>query len=194
MIIGVLGGFGTCATLHFFKQYISVFPAEKEWERPRIIIDNNCTIPSRVRGILYGENIDVIVESMINSIKYLISAGATKIIIACNTAHFYLDKIYNILPESRNYVVNIIDNLVAHLSLTKVNRVYLMATEGTILSNIYQTKLNDRNIECLSPSIEEFPIIRNFIEAVKKNNCYRETISKFIDFVYNKSLIGGGGN
>ena len=37
--IGVLGGMGTYATIHLFKQYAEVFPAEKEWERPRIIID-----------------------------------------------------------------------------------------------------------------------------------------------------------
>lgn len=42
LVIGVLGGMGTYATINLFKQYAEVFPAEKEWERPRIIIDNRC--------------------------------------------------------------------------------------------------------------------------------------------------------
>ena len=46
MVIGVLGGMGTYATVHMFKQYADIFAAEKEWDRPRIIIDNRCTMPS----------------------------------------------------------------------------------------------------------------------------------------------------
>ena len=57
MVIGVLGGMGTYATINLFNQYAEMFPAEKEWERPRIIIDNRCTMPSRVRAYLYDENV-----------------------------------------------------------------------------------------------------------------------------------------
>ena len=46
-VIGVLGGMGTYATIHLFREYADLFPAEKEWDRPRIIIDNRCTMPSR---------------------------------------------------------------------------------------------------------------------------------------------------
>ena len=54
-VIGVVGGFGSYATLNFFEMILDSYPAEKEWQRPRIIIDNYCTLPSRVRCILYGE-------------------------------------------------------------------------------------------------------------------------------------------
>ena len=54
-VIGILGGMGTYATIYLFQEYVELFPAEKEWERPRIIIDNNCTMPSRVRAVLYNE-------------------------------------------------------------------------------------------------------------------------------------------
>ena len=60
-VIGVLGGMGTYATINLFKQYAKVFPAEKEWDRPRIIIDNRCTMPSRVRAFLYNENVDELI-------------------------------------------------------------------------------------------------------------------------------------
>ena len=64
MVIGVLGGMGTFATIHIFEQYAKIFPAEKEWERPRLIIDNNCTMPSRVRAVLYGEKRDELIGEM----------------------------------------------------------------------------------------------------------------------------------
>ena len=75
LIIGVLGGMGTYATINLFKQYAEVFPAEKEWERPRIIIDNRCTMPSRVRAFLYHENVDELVDEMAASSDGLVKWG-----------------------------------------------------------------------------------------------------------------------
>ena len=63
--IGVLGGMGTYATIHLFQQYAEIFEAEKEWDRPRMIIDNRCTMPSRVRAFLYNENVDKLVDEMV---------------------------------------------------------------------------------------------------------------------------------
>lgn len=54
-VIGILGGMGSYATVEIFRRVIDAFPAEKEWDRPRILIDNNCIMPSRVRAILYEE-------------------------------------------------------------------------------------------------------------------------------------------
>ena len=68
MVIGVVGGMGSYATLHFFKRYLEVFSAVKEWDRPRMIIDNRCTMPSRVRAILYNEKFDQVVSELSESI------------------------------------------------------------------------------------------------------------------------------
>ena len=93
-VIGVLGGMGTYATINLFRQYAEVFPAEKEWERPRIVIDNRCTMPSRVRAFLYNENVEKLIDEMSDSMKHLVDSGCTKIILACNTSHLFLPKIY----------------------------------------------------------------------------------------------------
>lgn len=92
--IGVLGGMGTYATIHLFQQYADVFPAEKEWDRPRIIIDNRCTMPSRVRAFLYNENVSQLIGEMSESMKHLCDAGCNRIILACNTSHLFLPEIY----------------------------------------------------------------------------------------------------
>lgn len=79
--IGVLGGMGTYATIHLFKQYAEIFPAKKEWDRPRIVIDNRCTMPSRVRAFLYNENVDQLVAEMADSMQYLTDARCNRIIL-----------------------------------------------------------------------------------------------------------------
>ena len=66
--IGILGGMGSYATADFFKRLIDAFPAEKEWDRPRILIDNNCVMPSRVRAILYNEKVDELILQMSQSV------------------------------------------------------------------------------------------------------------------------------
>ena len=149
--IGVLGGMGTYATINMFKQYADVFKAEKEWERPRIIIDNRCTMPSRVRAFLYKENVDELISEMFESMQYLMDAGATRIILACNTSHLFLPQIYDKIPQLKDRVVNIIDNCVDEIKKQSVKSVYLLGSEGIIQSRIYQDNLLNSKIELITP-------------------------------------------
>ena len=191
MVIGVLGGMGTYATINFFKQYAKIFPAEKEWERPRIIIDNNCTMPSRVRAILYNENVELLVAQMTDSIKNLINAGANRIVLACNTSHYFLNQIYERLPVAKNYVVNALENCAEILSHLKNKNFYMLATEGTIESGIYEKFFNAYGVQCRYPSREDFVALREFIEAVKQDNYTSEVENSFVRFV--NAGRGGGG-
>lgn len=190
-VVGVLG-VATYATINFFEQWAKVFPAEKEWDRPRIIIDNNCTMPSRVRALLYNENVELLVEEMTASIKMLIQAGAVKILIACNTAHVFLNKVYQKYPSAQDYVVNIIDNCAEHLSRQNVKKFFLLASEGTILTGIYQKKLSAHGIECSTPPPEDFFMLRNFIEAVKQDKCTEELKDAFVNLIRQNVDSGGG--
>ena len=69
--IGVVGGMGSVATVSFFDRIVSAFPSEKEWDRPRIIIDNRCNMPSRVKAALYNERKEELIRSLINSVDML---------------------------------------------------------------------------------------------------------------------------
>ena len=93
-VIGVLGGMGTYVAIDLFKRHAERFPAEKEWDRPRIIIDNYCTMPSRVRAYLYQERKEELVEDMTNAITELLHSGCSRVVLACNTSHLYLPDIY----------------------------------------------------------------------------------------------------
>ena len=192
LVIGVLGGMGTYATLNLFKLYTKVFPAVKEWDRPRIIIDNRCTMPSRVRAYLYDENKDELVKQMTESMNYLSKAGANKIILACMTSHLFLPKIYKELPELRSKVVNLIKNCAEIVDKDKVKKVYILGSEGTIDSRIFQNELEKYNIECSVPKEEEYSIMRDCIEAVKQNKYSRWVKEKFLSLIngYDYIILG----
>ncbi len=186
IVIGVLGGMGSYATLEMFKNILEKFPAEKEWDRPRIIIDNNCTMPSRVRSILYNDKTDALLTEMVNSLKHLISAGATDIILACNTSHVFLERIYEKLPSLKRHLHHIIEITADYCMINNVNKPYLLASEGTIISNIFEDTFKKNNIS-LNYDTADFEIVREFIECVKQNNITDEVVSKFVDFVNGKT-------
>lgn len=179
MVIGVIGGMGSYATLHFFERYLKVFPAEKEWDRPRIIIDNRCTMPSRVRAILYGERYDQVVGELVDSAKRLSDAGCTHIISACGTSHVFLDAVAEQAPDVADKIVNILDMSATTLKKCGTTKVSLLATEGSIQSGIYQKTYQEYGIEIETPKDNDLPRFRAFIEAVKKNEITFETVDQF---------------
>ena len=181
--IGVLGGMGTYATIHAFRQYAEVFPAEKEWDRPRLIIDNRCTMPSRVRAFLYNENVEKLVHEMTDSITHLMSMGCDRILLACNTSHLFLPEIYKIIPEAEKRVVNIIESCVNKIREDKVKKVYLLATEGTIESRVYQSSLEKYGIQVVAPHVKEYALIRECIEGVKQNKYTEDLKMIFYDLI-----------
>jgi aspartate racemase len=132
--IGVLGGMGTYATIHLFTQFANIFPAIKEWERPRIIIDNRSDMPSRVKAWLSHEDEKVLVNQMVDSTHYLIELDVNYIIIACNTAHLFL-------PKSRGLISNIVVNCVEDFFSNNINQVTILGTEATVKSRVYQDLL-----------------------------------------------------
>lgn len=188
-VIGVLGGMGTYATINLFNEYANVFKAEKEWDRPRIIIDNRCTMPSRVRAYLYNEKVDQLVNEMSESMDYLVKAGATKIILACNTSHLFLPKIYEKVPELKGKVLNLIENCAKVINDDNIDEVYLLGSEGTIDSKIFQNELEKYNIKCSAPTEEDYKILRDVIEAVKQNNYTDDTKKKFLSLINRSKYV-----
>ena len=189
MVIGVLGGMGTYATINLFQEYAKVFPAIKEWDRPRIIIDNRCTMPSRVRAYLYNEKVDELVNEMAESMDYLLKTGANKIILACNTSHLFLPKIYEKVPELKNKVLNIIENCANIINKDNIKELYLLGSEGTIDSKIFQKELEKYNIKCNVPTKDDYQNLRDIIEAVKQNNYTDETKDKFLSLVNRSKYV-----
>jgi aspartate racemase len=183
MIIGIVGGMGSFATLDIFARFLEAFPAEKEWDRPRIIIDNNCTMPSRVRAILYGEKREELIDALSASATNMIMCGATRIIFACNTSHVFVDDVMKKVPQLEGRFVNLITKCGQYVNESCIEEVYLMATEGTIDSGVYDKEFSKYNITLNKPNKDGYSILRRFIEAVKQNHIDEKTIDDFYNYV-----------
>ena len=195
-VIGIIGGMGSYATLDFFHRLLRAFPAEKEWERPRIIIDNRCTMPSRVRAILYDECKDEIRESLVDSTRNMLKSGATILILACNTSHYFIEDIYKMVPESKGKFINIIDALGKKIEdeCSTDDPFVLLASEGTLDSGIYQKYMHTYGVKIRIPEKKFYPLLRELIEDVKQDKIHESTVEKFVDLVHKinerKIIIG----
>ena len=180
-IIGIVGGMGSYATLNIFKRILDAFEAKKEWDRPRIIIDNNCTLPSRSRALLYNEKYDVVLDGLSSSVKQLMGFGANIIILGSNTGHLFLEKIYEKVPEAKPVVINFIELLASDVIKDQVEDVLLLGTEATVDFNIYKNHLKGVNV--ITPSEAEVKEINYFIEVVKQNIFDQDDKLKFRDLL-----------
>ena len=181
--IGIIGGMGSFATVDFFRRLVEAFPAEKEWERPRIIVDNFCTMPSRVRAILYNEKREELVKDLCNSAKNLYRGGVNRIVLACNTSHVFLPDVEKCVPECKGKFLHIIKTLAEDMQNQGVKETYLLASEGTIQTGIYNEFLSNCGINLSVPTEEHYALLRNWIEAVKQNVYTENVLQSFKDFI-----------
>ena len=54
--VGIIGGFGAYATLDFYDRFLTKFKSDCERDYPHIYMDNNYTMPSRTKALLYGDD------------------------------------------------------------------------------------------------------------------------------------------
>ena len=193
-IIGILGGMGPEATIDLFHKIVKLTPAKKDQEHLRVIIDNNPKIPDRTRAILYGGENPL--PELIKTAQNLERAGADFIIIACNTAHYYLPEIqktvnitiFSIMQETALYI---------HHVFPSMKQISLFATEGTIHTGLYQSYLDNFTIETLIPSPTEQKGLMEIIYGVKSGqdlNILKKQIIEIAGLQINKgsqAIIAG---
>lgn len=192
--IGIIGGMGSYATLDFFKRILDAFPAEKECDRPRVLVDNRCTMPSRVRAILYQEKTEDVISELTDAVRGLLECGADHLIFACNTSHAFLRDVFQIVPEAEQKTVHIINTLARRFQENGIQSAYLIGSEGTLQSNIYQESFGRYGITLDVPAPGDWVKLREFIETVKQGHVTareRERFRKFCAGLPNDNIILG---
>lgn len=181
--IGIIGGFGAYATLNFYKRILEVFKGEKEWDYPHIIMDNNFTMPSRTRALLFDESYEEIVEEIGASMKRMISLDVDYIVLVCGTAHCFLEDVYKLVPEAEKRVLDIINLLGMRLKEMGEKEALVVAAEGTLSRGLYERRLEQYGMACITPQEEDYGEIRYFIECVKRNEIDGDTAERFLTFL-----------
>lgn len=138
-ICGIIGGLGPAATSHLFTLIVNLQITKKDQDHIPLLIFNNPQIPDRTKHLVYNKESPL--PELIRTAKVLKSAGASFLAIPCNTAQAY---IIDIEKEVEIKIINMIKLTAQHIinSFGKDPIVGLLATDGTILSRIYEKELN----------------------------------------------------
>ena len=181
--VGIIGGFGAYATLDFYGRLLDSFAVESERDYPNMIIDNVFSMPSRTRALLTGEGQTEIVETIANSMKKMLDYDVDCMVMICGTAHYFLPYVHEKLPEAKDKVINILEATGKHLAANNIDKVLILAAEGTLKQKLYSRTLARYNIACVEPEEQYWEEIRYFIECVKQNKYYNELKDRFLRFL-----------
>ncbi|WP_068501098.1 aspartate/glutamate racemase family protein [Paenibacillus kribbensis] len=160
--VGIMGGMGPLATVDLMDKIIRLTPAQNDQDHIHMIVDNYPQIPDRTSAIM-GKGNDPL-PFMKQSAKRLEDAGADLIVIACNTAHYYLQDIQETV---RAPIVNMPKETASFIDEAGIRRVSLLATDGTLKTLLYQNALHEKGITVLEPDEITQAIVMEGIYSVK---------------------------
>lgn len=164
--IGIIGGMGAAATCDLFNKIISMTDAKTDQEHIHILIDCNTNIPDRTKAIL-GKGEDPVPEMVRSGIR-LQSMGANVLVMPCNTAHYFYDKI---TPFFDIPLLNMLELTAEEIKNRGISKIGLLATDGTIQSGVYHSILREAGIGVLTPSTDKQVSVMNVIyNGIKASN------------------------
>jgi len=162
--VGVLGGMGPLATADFYTKLVRLTPAACDQDHLHVIIDSNPQIPDRTTAVLSGGPDPT--PALVAAARRLERAGATLIVIPCNSAHAFLRVIRRAVGVP---VLDIMDEVAAAAAgLTPAPRAAgLLATTATLRMRLYHAAFGARGIAILEPGPDEQLGVMTAIHAVK---------------------------
>lgn len=159
--LGILGGVGPLATVYFADLIVKMTPAACDQDHIRTIVSNNPKIPDRTDYILDRTKPDPL-PAMVADAKMLASLGCDLIAIPCNTAHFFYDEIQKNVDVR---VLNIIEETLrfAQHTVPDAKKIGILATSGTLQSNVYPHVAERFGIECVYPDAQDAKTLMHII-------------------------------
>lgn len=148
--IGVLGGMGPAATARFYQHLIEIaqqkYNAVQDNEFPEIIISSCGLDGFDETGITHPERV---LQQLLAGIDFLTKAGASFIVIPCNTVHCFIEQIR---AHSNAPVLSIVEETVAKVKNDGFTHVGLLCSETTYNTQLYDQALTQHFIEVILPS------------------------------------------
>lgn len=148
-MVGILGGVGPMATVYFMEMLLSKTDAKCDQDHLDMLVSNHATIPDRTAFIL-GKSTESPLDVMIQDAKMLEREGCDFLVLPCNTAHYFFEKIQQAVSIP---LINIIRETVLFCMEREkpVQTVGILATEGTIQSQTYAMECEKQGISCFVP-------------------------------------------
>lgn len=148
-MLGVLGGMGPLATVDFLEKLVLQTKASRDQDHIPFLVACLPQIPDRMDALLRGGPSPS--DAMVEGIGRLVAGGADLIAIPCNTAHAWYDELAARAPVPILHIVRAVLEILRERGIER-GAIGLLATEGTIKADIYQSVLREQGLECRLPS------------------------------------------
>ncbi len=148
--IGILGGMGPEATSYLFNLIIKNTRVKRDQDHIPVIIYNYPQIPDRTLHLV--EKQESPLPYLVKGMKLLESAGASFVLMPCNTAHYYIGQIGE---SCKLPVLNMISLTCQHIHNSSLKKAGILATTGTVKTGLYQKELESLGIEVVLPTPAE---------------------------------------
>ena len=149
--VGVLGGLGPAATVHFMARVVELTDAHRDQDHVDLIVWQHGSIPDRSAFLLgHGESPEPV---LVADAVALERAGARFIAIPCNTAVVWVDQMRAAVS------VEVLDTVAetvaaARRAVPGLARLGLLATDGTLLAGTYAGAAAAAGVDLVTPSPE----------------------------------------
>ena len=140
---------GPEATANLFLEIIRLTPAQRDQDHIPTLIYSLPQVPDRTVAIQKRDR--SIVPFLVEGVTRLEKAGASFIVIPCNTAHYFFDDMQRAVKIP---ILNMIRETVQAVASRHPDckRIGLLATSGTIASGLYEKEFSRRGIEVITPA------------------------------------------
>ena len=150
--VGVLGGMGPAATLDFMAKVLAADPRASEQDKIRLIIDCDPGILDR-NAAVRGEGPSP-GPALADMARGLVGAGADFLVIACNTAHAWVDDIAAAVDAPVLSMIEAACDAIAPRH-PAARRIGLLAGQGCLDAQVYQKAFAARGWQAALPGPDD---------------------------------------
>lgn len=157
--LGIIGGLGPMATTYFLYLLTQMSRAENDQEHMEILMHSKPSIPDRTRYIL-GLSRDNPAIQMAEVGRELKDMGAELLAIPCITAHYFHEELEKNIGLK---VLHAVQETAEYLRQAGVDKVGILATDGTVKSGLFESVLNRYGIAAVNPGEESQRMVMDLI-------------------------------
>lgn len=147
------------ASAYFYEMIIENTKVNYDQEHIDMVILNHATIPDRTAYILDNSK-ESPLPSLLKDIKLLNKLKCDMITIPCNTSCYFHAEMQK---KSKVPVNNMIEDTIKYLKDKGAKKVYILATDGTISSKLYQKMCEKYELEYRIPTEENQKLVMSTI-------------------------------
>ncbi len=172
-ILGIIGGLGPMATAYFLELTVKMTAAYRDQDHLRAVLMEAPDIPDRTAHILDRSKPSPL-PALTGYAKKLEALGCGCIAIPCITSHHFFPELQRAISIP---LLNIVEETARHLRENGVRTAGVMATTGTVRTQLFQRALAQEGVGCVLPDgAHQEMVMRVIYDDVKAGRPVEEDV------------------